>query len=299
MVTERNQRLAIDQSRLKGQRAVNSRFFGAIVRAFLVMAMVAMPTVLLIEVSADTQQMVTFAALLLGVITFAEYNATFPSLIEFRDAAPLNRLRYAMLATTLAALSLAAPATILSPDLQKLAAHVASTVGAAMDFPFSPARLVMQLVGEKVDASRLDILRNAAGLAYLIGLSWLALFGLIVRIGGWPNARKPLNLWINLPMFDPTAGRDVVLRLGRDGRINIALGFILPFIVPVAVKLMFGHADVLETAPLHSLIWMIALWAFLPASLILRGIALLRIAELIVQTRAAHGAKLATSLAHA
>lgn len=263
------------------------------------MAMIAMPAALLIEVSADTQQMVTFAALLLGAVTFAEYNATFPSLIEFRDAAPLNRLRFAMLASTLAALSLAMPATILPQDLQIIAAQLAASVGAAMDFPFSPARLVTQLMGENVDPARAEILRNAAGLAYLIGLSWLALFGLIVRIGGWPNARKPLNLWVNLPMFDPTAGRDVVARLGRDGRVNIALGFTLPFIVPVAVMLMFGHADILETAPLHSLIWIIALWDFLPASLILRGIALLRIAELIVQTRAAYGAKSAPSLAHA
>jgi hypothetical protein len=52
-------------------------------------------------------------------------------------------------------------------------------------------------------------------------------------------------------------------------------------------------------APLHSLIWMITLWAFLPANLILRGLALLRIADLIVQSRAAHGAKLAKSFAPA
>ncbi len=278
---------------------MNSRFFGATVRAGMVMAMVVLPAAVLLEVSADTQQMVTFAALLLGAITFAEYNATFPSLIEFRDAAPLNRLRFAMLVTTLAALSLVSPATILPAQMHEIAAQIATFVGAAMDFPFSPARLIMQLVGDRVDGARLEILRNAAGLAYVISLSWLALFAIVVKVGGWPSARKPLNLWVNLPMFDPTAGRDVVLRLGRDGRVNILLGFVLPFIVPVVVRLMFGHADVLETAPHHSLIWIIALWAFLPTSLILRGIALLRIAELIQQTRAAHGARSAASLAHA
>lgn len=278
---------------------MTSRLIGAIVRAGLVMAMVALPAAVLIEVSADTQQMVTFAALLLGAITFAEYNATFPSLIEFRDAAPFNRLRAAMLASTLAALSFALPGTILPAPLQAQAVELAVFVGRAMDFPFSPARLVLQLADTDTDPARLEVLRNAAGLAYVIGLSWLALFAVVVRVGGWPSPRRPLNLWVNLPMFDPTAGADVVLRLSRDGRVNILLGFVLPFIVPVVAKLGFGHADILETAPPHSVIWIIALWAFLPTSLILRGIALLRIAELIVQTRAAHGAKLAESLAHA
>ncbi len=261
------------------------------------MAMVALPAGLLIEVSADTQQMVTFAALLLGAITFAEYNATFPSLIEFRDAAPFNRLRFAMLASTLAALSLSHSATVLPAQWQGLAVTVAGHVGAAMDFPFSPARLVTQLGAGAEDAQ--FALRNAAGLAYLISLSWLALFALVVRVGGWPSNRKPLNVWVNLPMFDPTAGRDVVDRLSRDGRVNILLGFSLPFIVPVLASLTFGAGAPMFATPFHSLIWMTALWAFVPASLILRGIALLRIAELIVQTRAAHGAKQAASLAHA
>jgi hypothetical protein len=278
---------------------VNSRLLGAVVRAGLVMAMVALPAAVLTQVSADTKQMVTFAALLLGAITFAEYNATYPSLIEFRDAAPFNRLRFAMLTAVLGALSLAQPATIMPEGWQLIAAQIAGAVGAAMDFPFSPARLVLQLVDDEAQPSRLDILRNAAGLAYLISLSWLALFAIMVRIGGWPNARRPLNVWVNLPMFDPTAGADVVVRLSRDGRMNILFGLVLPFIIPVVVKLSFGISGFLETAPLHSLIWIIALWAFLPASLILRGLALLRIAELILQTREANCAKQDAALAHA
>lgn len=262
------------------------------------MAIIALPAAVLIEVSADTKQMVTFAAILLGIITFAEYHAAYPSLIEFRDAAPFNRLRFAMLATALAALSLAHPATILPMDIQIHLVTWAAHVGTAMDFPFSPAHLVTQLANGR-DAAVQDILRNAAGLAYVISLSWLALFALVVRIGGWPNAKRPLNVWVNLPMFDPTAGQDVVLRLSRDGRLNIILGFALPFIMPVVMKFVLGQQGYVEQATLHSLIWMVALWAFIPANLILRGLALLRIAELIVQTRAAHGAKQAKSFAPA
>lgn len=278
---------------------MTSRFTGAVLRAVLVVVMIALPAALLTEVSADTQQMVTFAALLLGVITFAEYKATYPSLIEFRDAAPVNRLRYVMLASTLVAISLSQADTLLPTAARDVALMLAGHVGTAMDFPFSPVRLVSQLAAGNADPARLQFLANAAGMAYLISLSWLALFAIIVRVGGWPSSKKPLNVWVNLPMFDPTAGGDVVARLSRDGRINILLGFVLPFMIPILAKVIFGPAGMLETATLHSLIWIIALWAFLPASLILRGLALLRIAELIVQSRAAHGAKLAKSYAPA
>ncbi len=277
---------------------MTSRFTGAIIRAALVVAVLAMPASILIDVSADTKQMVTLAAILLGIITFAEYNAVYPSLVEFRDAAPYNRLRFTMLASTLAALSVAHPATILPEAVQLPLLAFATQVGSAMDFPFSPSRLVMQLASEADNETQV-CLRNAAGLAYIISLLWLAIFAMAVRIGGWPSSKRPLNIWINLPMFDPMVGRDVVLRLARDGRFNILVGFALPFVLPVLMKLVLGRLEYFESIQLHSLIWVTALWAFVPAAMILRGIALLRIAELIVQTRAAHGAKQGKSFAPA
>lgn len=277
---------------------MTSRLTGAILRAGLVMAVVTMPAGVLIEVSADTKQMVTFAAILLGIITLTEYNSVYPSLIEFRDAAPYNRLRFTMLATTLAVLSIPHSQTILPNVVQAPLLNIADQVGQAMDFPFSPVRLVAQLASEGSLENQV-LLRNAAGLAYMVCLLWLAIFALAVRIGGWPSTKRPLNIWVNLPMFDPTVGRDVVLRLARDGRLNILVGFLLPFVVPVLAKLLLGRPGLVDDVQLHSLIWMTALWAFLPAALILRGLALLRVAELIVQTRAAHGAKQDKSFAPA
>ena len=53
---------------------------------------------------------------------------------------------------------------------------------------------------------------------------------------GWPARLARFNVWVNLPTFDPTAGGDVVARLERDARFNIALGFLLPFLIPAVVK---------------------------------------------------------------
>ncbi len=267
---------------------MQSRLFGAIIRAILVVALVALPSVLMVEVSSDTKQMVTLAALLAGGLIFAEYNATYPSLIEFRDAAPFNRLRYAMLLTSVAALTLIQEAVTLPAPWVEIGRVFGAGVGQAMDFPFSPVRLLIQLVQSQATDAQMTALRSAAGLAYLLSVGWLALFAIAVRIGGWPNSKRPLNVWVNLPMFDPTAGADVVTRLARYGRVNILLGFLLPFLVPVAAKLMLGNSAALGGLSPHSIIWIVSLWAFFPASLILRGLALLRIAELITQSRNAH-----------
>jgi hypothetical protein len=283
----------------KDEWAVKSRLLGAILRAGLVMAVIVMPAAVVVDVSADTRQMVTLAALILGAVTFFEYNATYPSVVEFRDAAPFNRLRFVMLACTVVLVTLCYPIAVPLGQGPNMLSAGAAHVGAAMDFPFSPARLALQLGKQGADPIMQDSLRNAAGLAYITNLAWLGLFGLAVRLGGWPSARKPLNVWVNLPMFDPSLGVDIVRRLHRDGRINIWVGFALPFMLPVLAKMYFtGGIDLDETPP-HSLIWIVSLWAFFPASLILRGFALLRIAELIEQSRAKHSAVQAKSFAPA
>ena len=90
---------------------------------------------------------------------------------------------------------------------------------------------------------------------------------------------------VNLPLFDPTSGGDVLERLQRDARINIALGFLLPFIIPAVVKAASDLIDPISLENPQSLIWTISAWAFLPASMIMRGIAMSRVAEMIEDKR--------------
>jgi hypothetical protein len=81
----------------------------------------------------------------------------------------------------------------------------------------------------------------------------------------------------------------VVARLGRDARINVMLGFLLPFVTPVVVQIAsVGFQPLGLTSP-QTLIWTMTLWAFLPASLFMRGIAMSRVAEMILARRQAAG----------
>ena len=97
--------------------------------------------------------------------------------------------------------------------------------------------------------------------------------------------RSAFNVWVNLPLFDPTAGGDVLQRLRRDARFNIAFGFLLPFVIPAVVKATSDLIDPITLENPQTLIWTITAWAFLPASMIMRGIAMGRVADLIEAKR--------------
>ena len=265
-----------------------SQLTGAIVRMVLVMVLVAMPSMLLVDVTTDTKQMVALVALFSGMLTFVEYNAAYPSLVEFRDAPPFNRLRFLMLLATVTCLSLIARGRVAPSNLTEITEAIGTLIGMSMDFPYSPVRLATQMMADGTSATQIANVRTAAGMAYLISLISLGIFVVLLKVGRWPNRHASFNVWINLPTFDPTAGPDVVVRLTRDARINIALGFLLPFLTPAVVKIASsGFAPITLESP-QTLIWTMTAWAFLPASLFMRGIAMGRIADMIVETRQAN-----------
>ena len=77
----------------------------------------------------------------------------------------------------------------------------------------------------------------------------------------------------------------MVERLNQDARSNVILGFLLPFLIPAVVKLASEIFDPIALSDPYTLIWVVCAWAFLPASMIMRGIAMSRIAALIEESR--------------
>ncbi len=266
-----------------------SRMTSALVRAFLVMFLVATPSVLLPGIGADGKQMVALVCLFAGVLTFTEYNATYPGLIEFRDAPPFNRVRFAMLFMTVFLLTIIEKSETDPNSLSILAKAVGVLIGQAMDFPYSPVRLATLMMADGANAAQVNAVRTAAGMAYLISLVGLSIFVVLLKIYEWPTRWGAFNVWVNLPTFDPTTGGDVVLRLDRDARVNIALGFVLPFVFPAVVKFGSSGFEPLTLTTPQTLIWMMTAWAFLPASLFMRGIAMGKIADMIREKRRLNG----------
>ncbi|WP_225028783.1 hypothetical protein [Xinfangfangia pollutisoli] len=263
---------------------------GALLRALLVMMLVVTPSVILPGIGADTKQMVALVALFGGALTFAEYNATYPSLVEFRDAPPFNRIRFLMLFLIVFALSAIVAAKDDPTPMNRLFEAVGMLLGEAMDFPYSPVRLAELMMADGASAAQMLAVRTAAGTAYILSLFTLAIFVLVLKLKGWPARHHAFNVWVNLPTFEPTGGGDVIDRLERDARANLSLGFLLPFLIPAVVSLAsVGFEPLTLTSP-QTLIWTMAAWAFLPASLLMRGVAMGRIAAMIRSKRAAKAA---------
>lgn len=271
----------------EGRTTLVSRSSGAVLRAVAVAAVVAAPSLLLPVISGDTKQLVALAALFAAALVFAEYRAAYPTLVEFRDAPPFNRIRFLLLGSIVLGLTLIERGNSAPNSLTEFVHAAGRLIGLAMDFPYSPVRLVTLVLADGTHAGQVAMVRDAAGLAYFASLVWLAVFVVALRLGAWPQRGRSFNVWTNLPTFDPTAGGDVVARLERDGRVNIALGVLLPFVIPFFVSLFSEGVNPISLASPQTLIWTMTLWAFLPASLFMRGIAMCRIAEMIRDIRRA------------
>lgn len=272
-----------------------TRLAGSILRAVLVVVLIAIPSTLLPGTPADTAQKVAFVALLAAIFTIVEYNSASPSLVEFRDAPPFNRVRFGALFVTVFSMTLILRGEVQPSTMTMLAQASGTAIGALIDFPYSPVRLMLLMLPENASIHLLNEVRTAAGLSYLVSIVSLGIFVAVLRLRGWPARGTSFNLWINLPTFDPNSGGDVVDRLNRDAQINLVLGFLLPFIIPAVVKLASDYIDPINLSNPHTLIWTMTAWAFLPASLFMRGVALLRVAAMISHQRA-HAAE--TDLHH-
>ncbi|WP_164660531.1 hypothetical protein [Tropicibacter sp. Alg240-R139] len=262
-----------------------ARITGAALRGILVALMVVTPALYLPGYTTDSPEIVVLLAILAFVLTFAEYNSTFPSFIEFRDAPPLNRLRFIALMSMVVLLTLICKHKYAPTNVTTLFAGMGVLIAHLVDFPFSPVRLVVLMLPDHATLSTVNSVRIAAGVSYVVALATVAAFYIAVRVRGWPVGNGAFNVWINLPLFDPTTGGDVVSRLQRDGRINVVLGVLLPFFIPAVVK---ATADLVNPIMLdnpQTLIWTMSAWAFLPASMIMRGMAMLRVSDLIEEKR--------------
>ncbi len=265
-----------------------ARTTGAAIRGLLVALMVLTPALYLPVSTSNATEIVVFLAILAFILTFAEYNSAFPSFIEFRDAPPVNRLRFVGLMTMITFLTLICKNAYAPTDLTKYFYSIGVTIGNVLDFPYSPVRLVVLMLPPDASQTLVDLVRMCASVAYVAALVTVASFAYAVRVRGWPTGNGAFNVWTNLPLFDPTKGGDVVTRLQRDARLNITMGILLPFVIPALIKLLADFISPISLSNPQTLIWTMSAWAFLPASMIMRGMATMRIASLIVEKRRAY-----------
>ena len=260
------------------------RGLSACLRGMAVGLAVASPAILVPGTSADTSQIAVFVALILGGLVCAEYWGETPSFIEFRNAAPVNRLRFGAVVLALVLLAHLYTAGLAPRDGAPGLLPPFAALAALLDVPLSPVRLLASAAESELTLATRPVFVAMAGTAYLVSLALILGMALVIRLLDWPLNRGAFNVLTNLPMFDPTSGGDVLARMRRDGQINLSLGILLPFLLPTLLssaplRPLLGPQDAL------TLIWVLCAWAMLPAMMVLRGMALLRIAGLIEEKR--------------
>jgi hypothetical protein len=264
---------------------VIAQLSSAVVRAIFVIVVICTPALLIPAQSPDSTQVVMLVALFAAIFTFSEYASRYPGLIEFRDAPPFNRVRVIGIFVTLFFLSLVAGPSEGAGTLSLVINATGLVMAHALDFTYSPLWLLQVFLPDNATQADLTMLRTMGGLSFLIGLVTIVVFAILMRLRGWPNRNTSFNVWVNLPTFDPTAGGDVVARLIRDSRINLILGIVLPFLMPVLASFGIGHMDVSIGGSPQLMVWMVTLWSFLPVSLLMRSMAMSRVAHMITERR--------------
>ncbi|MCV2879008.1 hypothetical protein OE699_09075 [Sedimentimonas flavescens] len=262
-----------------------SRIAGALLRAILVGLVIVTPALLLPAVSRDTVQIVALVSLFAAMFILFEYASVYPGLVEFRDAPPFNRIRFLALAGIIITQSLIILDRFEPSTLTQFVDVVSASLASKLDFPYSPVRILALMLPRGTDPAHVELLRTVGGISYLISITTLGLFILVMRLAGWPTARGGFNVWVNLPTFDPTVGGDVVEQLRRDSWANIALGFLLPFIIPAILKAISTTFEPITLETPQTMIWTVTAWSFLPTSLFMRGLAMGRIADMIEEKR--------------
>ncbi|NBB96850.1 MAG: hypothetical protein GVY34_01580 [Alphaproteobacteria bacterium] len=267
------------QGSRRGSRTTMSHVAQSFLRGFLVAVLVLLPAMLLPGISQDLAQAVTLIALISAAVVMAEYAAAYPGLIEFRDAKPYNRMRFGMLVVVVLALTL----------LQREAASgqdgpfssTALWLANVFDFSFSPVKMLALSLPQGLPVGHLLSVMASASLALVLCLLGLGAFLATMALRFWPSKGSSFNVWINLPNFDPTKGVDVVQRLERDAQVNILLGIILPFSLPVILHLSSLLVQPLTFETGLTMVWGVTFWAFIPISLVMRGVAMYRVSQLI------------------
>ncbi len=207
-------------------------------RGVLVATLVATPSLLLPEHISQANDIIALMAILCGLLTFIEYNTAYPSFVEFRDAPPLNRIRFVALFAMVFCLTVMFKDQYEPSTLTLMMVSFSNTASDLLNFPFSPIRLMVLVAPSSTTLTDLELLQRSASLAYAVSLMAMATFGLVVRFTRWPIGAGAFNVWVNLPLFDPTTGGDVVQRLRRDGRVNVIFGALLPFAIPAALMII-------------------------------------------------------------
>jgi len=258
------------------------RLLGAIFRALWVVAVVAIPSLLLPSASQGSVEFALIIGGIIGIFTFFEYGSSAPGFVDFRFAPPYNRFRAFTIGVQVVAVTLICRSVELGLNDAAIL-DWAQQAAIALDFEFSPVAMAIDaaLKDARFSDTTAILLVYSITTSFVIGVGMTLAFAVLLWVFAWPRDRLNFNLWANLPTFQPKDGTEIPKRLRRDAYFNIILGVVLIYGLPLIPTYGFSWltVDVFENN--QAMVWATTLWVFLATSLIARAAAMLKIARIL------------------
>ncbi|MGR3722743.1 hypothetical protein LGT41_0003820 [Abyssibius alkaniclasticus] len=258
-----------------------NRLIGAVFRAAVVIFIIALPAFILPNTTLNARELSLIAGGVVAAFTIFEYAAKSPGFVDFRFAPPYNRMRVAIIATELLLIAFYFRDLTLGGPMVEFGAKFAFLA----EMPGSPVRMTLEMFADTLTPGQLSRLGVVMSLAMVTAIGLSVVFAALLWLSRWPVDRAGFNLWVNMPNFEPSEVGKTERRLYRDGMLNIIFAplvlYAAPYVLPLASNTLGSN---LLREP-QSVIWLATLWAFVPASLIIRGAAILKINRILRQAK--------------
>ena len=253
------------------------RLTGATVRAVCVACLIMLPAFLLSGISQSSMEFTRILATIASVFVIYEYGFSSPSLIEFRSAAPYNRIRFFLLAVLVLAPTFMVGYAVSGVEMNGLIVAVANNGLGILDFTYSPFMSVAETIsGEN------EVLQGALSLAIafntVVMLACVAAFCVAIYANLWRFGGVDFNMWKNMPTYKSYEEKSLQERLINSAFLSLVIACLIPLLGPTLAEIIMAYfSENRQLAPLMG-IWAIALWSFLQGVFFMRAAALAKIA---------------------
>ncbi len=252
------------------------RLTGAAVRAVCVAILVMLPAILLPQITQSVVEYTRIVATIMAIFVLYEYGFSTPTIIEFRFAAPYNRIKYLLLFALVVTPSLMVSAALNGQEFNGTLSVIATNGYALMDFPFSPVMIVADTFSEN-DAALGAVLARAIALNLVLVFACTVAFCGAVFSNLWQFGGDGFNMWLNMPTYKSYEKNSLQERLGNSAYASVLIACLIPLFGPTMADVAMALFTFDGKMTPIVMVWSIAIWTFLPAMFLMRAVALVKI----------------------
>ncbi len=253
------------------------RLTGATVRAVCVACLIMLPAFLLSGVSQSSMEFTRILATIASVFVIYEYGFSSPSLIEFRSAAPYNRIRFFLLVALVLAPTFIIGYALAGVEMTGFIPAIANKGLVILDFIYSPFMGVAKILSGDNESLQAAI-AQAVAFNTVVMLACVIAFSVAIYINLWRFGGVDFNMWQNMPTYKSYEHQSLQERLMNSAFSSLVIACLVPLLGPTLAEfIMTSFSENGRLAPIMT-IWAIAFWSFVQGAFLLRAAALAKIA---------------------